>query len=447
MTGTWNFNLKRAAALVALFTLPVQAADISLSDGCSLTGELMAMDDSGTITLVSSLSKKPLLLLGEMVKHVGFEENTASESEIPGQRVELINGDVLPVTINGLDDAGMKASSPDLGEVWIPRELISSVQLGIFAEKEIYSGGDSLTGWEQKGGTQVWTADSSGLTAEGSGTLTREVEMPEKFILRFRMERTQQPNFRFAFADTAPGKGGIDDRYYFDFNGSSLSIFRDSKELRKSKPIMMLGRAADRFSGNTLEVEIRGDLGRGLLHLYLDGTLEGRFTDPLSDIPNGSGLTLTNRASQNSSQTISQIQLVEWDERSDRHRSEERGDGTSDAMIGRSGERWGGKLLSIRPEGDTTVYEFKSDFQKEPLLLPESEVSTIFFEGSEESSSDKEGLILRLRGNGELKLASCVFESETVKAKHPLLGEVEVNRAGITALEKRDIPKANPVEE
>ncbi|MEP2777680.1 MAG: hypothetical protein ABJQ29_09220 [Luteolibacter sp.] len=429
--------------------MPAHAADISLSDGCTLTGELSAMDAAGTITLVSPLSEKPLLLLGKMVKHVGFKNTATGASDIPGQRVELINGDVLPVTIQSLDDAGMKVSSPDMGEVWVPRDLIASIQLGVFAERLIYSGGNNLDGWEQQSGQQPWTAEDGGLLAEGSGNLTREVEMPEKFILRFRLEWSQQPNFRLAFADTAPGEGGISDRYYFDFNGAGLSLYRDSKALHKSKPIMMLGRAADRFSGNSLQVEIRGDLGRGLLHLYLDGILEGRFTDPLPDVPRGSGLTLTNRAPQNSNQRISGIQVAEWDERSDRHRSEERGDGSSDAMIGRYGERFGGRLVAIRKEGDSTVYEFKSDFQKEPLLLPESEVSTVFFAGEDEESAatgGSDGLILRLRGNGELKLASCVFGAETVKAKHPLLGALELERTGITALEKRDIPKANPVE-
>ncbi|MGJ8642518.1 MAG: hypothetical protein ACSHX9_03845 [Luteolibacter sp.] len=427
--------------------LPSHAADISLSNGCSLTGELVAMDVEGTITLVSPLSKQPLQLLGEEVMHVGFESTVGSESEIPGQRVELTNGDILPVKISSLDDAGMSVISPDLGEVWIPRDLVSALQLGVFEERLVYSGGDDLSGWSEHGNADSWVPENGRLVAENSGSLIREVDLPEKFILSFRLEWSQQPNFRLTFADSEPKKSSQAERYYFDLNGSSLSILRDSKDLRKPKPIMMLGRTANRFSGNTLDVEIRGDLSRGLLHLYLDGVLEGRFTDPLPDIPKGSGLGITNRAPQNSGQKISEIQVAEWDERSDRHRSEDRGDGATDAMIGRYGERFGGKLVSISKDGDTRVYEFKSDFQKEPLLLPESEVSTVFFANGEEASSESGGLILRLRGNGEMKLSSCVFGKETVEAEHPLLGAVKVKREGIAALEKRDIPKANPIEE
>lgn len=447
MTGIWNFNLRAVAVMAALMMLPLHAADVSLSDGNSLSGDLVSMDTEGTITLVSPLSKKPLLLVGKKVRHVGFDSEAGSDSEIPGQRVELTNGDVLPVTINSLNNEGMSVVSPDLGDVWIPRNSVSALQLGVFEERLVYSGGDDLSGWKRKGSEESWVPEGGKLVAEKNGSLTREVELPEKFIIRFRLEWSQKPNFRLTFADPDPKKNSRVERYYFDLNSSSLGILRDSEGLRKPKPIMLLGRNANRFSGNTLDVEIRGDLSRGLLHLYLDGVLEGRFTDPLTDIPRGSGLSITNRASRKNGQKISGIQVAEWDERSDRHRSEERGDGDTDAMIGRFGERFGGKLVSVRKDGDASIYEFKSDFQKEPLLLPDSEVSTVFFANKEDASRDSGGLILRLRGNGEMKLSSCVFGKETVKAEHPLLGAVEVKRSGITALEKRDIPKANPIKE
>ena len=138
MTGIWNFDLRRVAAIAALISLPAYAADISLTDGCKLTGEVLAMDGQGTITLASPISKEPLLLVGEKVKHVGFESTAGKVAKIPGQRVELINGDVLPVTISKLDDGAMTVISPDMGEMRIPRDLLSSVQLGIFEERLVY---------------------------------------------------------------------------------------------------------------------------------------------------------------------------------------------------------------------------------------------------------------------------------------------------------------------
>lgn len=439
--------MRGVVSLALVMSLPVMGADILLSDGSTLSGELVAMDDAGTVVLDSPLSEKPLMLRGDRVKQVGFKGEGGAAGEVSGQRVELTNGDVLPVTIQSLDDEGMKVSSQDAGELWIPRGAISSVQLGVFDEKLVYSGGDDLDGWEQQGGRESWISEGEGLVAESSGSIMRDVDLPEKFILRFRMGWSKQPSFRLFFADTLPGKSGSADRYFFDFNGASISIHRDSEALGKSKPMMVLGRTGELIAENMADVEIRGDLERGFLHLYLNGSLQGRFADPLPNVPRGSGITLMSRSPQNSLLTISDIQVAEWDERSDRHRGEERGDDSSDAMIGRYGQRFGGKLLGIRTEEGRTMFEFKSDFQKAALVLPESEVSTVFFRGEKDFSADGGGLVLRLRGAGELQLSSCVFEPEKVSAVHPLLGEIQVNRAGITALEKRDIPKAKPIKE
>ena len=447
MTGIWNFSPARAAAIAAMFVLPASAADISLSNGSKLTGDLLAMDGEGTITLESPNSDSPLMLVGEMVSYVGFT-STAATADLPGQRVELINGDILPVSIRKLDDQAMTVMSPDMGELRIPRSLLSSVQLGVFEERLVYAGGEDLSGWKDKGNAESWTPANGRLVAQNSGTLTREVKLPEKFVIRFTLQWSQQPNFRLTFADPNPKRTNKVDRYYFDVNGSNISILRDSKNLRSAKPIMILGRSANRFRANLVDVEIRGDLSRGLLHLYLNGELEGRFTDPYPEgIPAGSGLSITNRAPESSQQMISNIEIAEWDERSDRHRGEDRGDGSSDAIIGKYGERFGGKLTSISEEGGMRIYEFKSDFQKEPLRVPESEVSTVFFAGDMTYPENESGLMLRLRGSGMLTLGSCIFGEDMVEAKHPLLGEIQVKRDGITALEKRIIPKAQPIEE
>ena len=139
--------------------------------------------------------------------------------------------------------------------------------------------------------------------------------------------------------------------------------------------------------------------------------------------------------------------IFEWDDRGDRHRSEDRGDGKTDSLIGRYGERFGGDLESIRRDGASTVYVFKSDFQKEPLELPEEEVSIVFMGGQgEPSQSAVTGdLILSLRGQGTMRVSRCVLKADSAKVEHPLLGSLEFGRAGISSLERIWKPKAKPL--
>ena len=123
------------------------------------------------------------------------------------------------------------------------------------------------------------------------------------------------------------------------------------------------------------------------------------------------------------------------------------GDGKSDSLIGRYGERLGGKLTGIRRDGETSVYLFKSDFQKEVLELADQEVSTVFI-GGEAATAEKRstgGFTLGLRGRGEMQVSSCIFGSDQVTAEHPLLGSVEIDRSGITSLQRRKSRRAKPV--
>ena len=45
---------------------------------------------------------------------------------------------------------------------------------------------------------------------------------------------------------------------------------------------------------------------------------------------------------------------------------------------------------------------------------------------------------LRLRGDGSLHVSSCIFTGDAITARHPLLGALQINRGGVTALERLD---------
>lgn len=449
MTGTPISNLAVLTAVTIALGVSATAADVSLTGDGKLTGEVVAMDGSGTITLVSPVSKKPLLVNGSRVKSVNF--GTAEDSSgIPDQRVELINGDVLPVRVDGLNDAMLMVASPDLGNFSVPRELIDSVRLGVVPERMVYNGTDSTDGWKQDaGGARNWETENGHYLATGQGMISRDVKLPEKFILRFQLDWETHPNFRMFFAGPSIPPGERANRYYLQFSGSGFEIRREMMGDARFTPIVLLSRTPEEFPGSTLKVELRVDRSIGLLKLYLNGQLEGRYTDPIPDIPDGGHIAMISQAPQESEQTVSGFEILEWDDRGDRHKSEDRGDVETDSLIGRFGERFGGNLTRIRKDDGGTVYYFKSDFQKDLIELPEEEVSTVFFAKTDEDAihREMEGLILRLRGGGEMRVSACEFGTKTVKAVHPLLGALEIDRAGITSLERREIPKAEPVED
>lgn len=441
----WISDIQRLLALT--FTMAASsatAADVSLKGEAKLTGEITGMTADGTITLLSPVSGKPLLLNAEQVERIAFGdsgENTA----IPDQRLELSNGDILPVKVTSMEAGLLHVESPALGAFSIPREAVASLQLGIVPEKVVYIGPEGFGGWTQEVGARGWDFDDDTFIAKGQGTLSRDVALPEKFIISFVFGWRNHPNFQFCFAESKK-RGDKSDKYMAEFSGSGFGVFRQATQ-RAKIPIILLARSSEQFAKRKMEVEIRVDRTRGLMELRIDGELEGRYTDPVQPFPDGTGISLISRASSESGQAVSDIRILEWDDRGDRHRSEERGEGKGDSLIGRYGERFGGKLEGIRKEGGSTVYVFKADYQKEPLLLPEEEVSTVFLGGESKSSKSGTtgGLILNLRGQGTMRLTSCVLEGESVRIEHPLLGSLEFGREGITSLERIWIPKAKPV--
>ena len=442
-------KLTSPGVLIA-FCLSATAAEVALRGDNKLTGEVVSMDEKGTISLVSPISRMLLKVRGEQVEKVDFG-NPETLSDIPDQRVELTNGDVLPLKIEELDGDVLKAVSPAMGSLEIPRKVVSSIQLGIVPERMVYSGPDGFGGWiRDVNGSRNWNATGESFVAEGQGTISRELNLPEKFIVRFKLSWRNHPNFRFSFADPLEKVGQRVDRYFLQFAGAGLEIKRESKgkDSNRYTPIVLLSRSPEQFPGNRVEIEIRVDRNRGLMHLYLDGELEGRYTDPIPDIPAGNGISLVSQAARESEQTVSEIEVLEWDDRGDRHRTEDRGDGKNDSLIGRFGERFGGTLTSVNPGEEGPVYLFKSDFQPAPIELPQEEVSTVFFANGRAAADlkDIEGVVLKLRGGGEIRASSCVFGEKTVKVTHPLLGSMEIDRGGVSSLERRDIPKAKAIE-
>jgi hypothetical protein len=438
-----NFDFQRLLGLTLVMAASTaMAADVSLKGEGKLTGEITGMDADGSITLVSPVSGKPLLVKGDQVEKVVFGD-PRGKTILHDQRLELTNGDILPVKVTSMEDGLLRVECDMLGPLTIPREAVSSLQLGIIPEKTIYSGSD-FGGWKRaEGGERAWDHEDERFIAKGHGALARDVGLPEKFILRFSLAWRNHPNFQFGFAETDQAGS---DRYLIEFGGSGLALFRESPN-RARTPIVLLIQDTDRLVQKRVDVEIRGDRSRGLLELRINGELEGRYTDPIQPIPVGTGVSLVSRAARESGQSVGDIRILEWDDRGDRHRSEERGDGKSDSLIGRYGERFGGKLEGIRGKGGTKVYLFKSDFQKEPLELPEEEVSTVFLAGDAKASESDNvgGLILNLRGHGTMRLSTCVLEGDTVRVAHPLLGSMEFDRSGIASIERIWISKAKPV--
>ena len=428
----------------------LRADDLTLAGDARLTGTVRSINEAGVVELTSTLSPEPVLLKSGAVAKVDFSA-PATEANPPGTLVELANGDVLPATLESLDDENLTVVTADAGRLTIPRLALKSMQLGIHKRKVIYSGPRNLEEWSHDGeGAKSWSFTNKSLVSNGPAQASRNFETPQQFIFKFTMKWQANPGFKIYFADPLAAKTEeAVDRYYLQFNSAGMEIKRESSQEPHFQTVILPSVSPEKYPTNQVDVEIRVDRKASRLHLFLNGEPEGSGFDPLGKAPVGSGVTLLSSAPTGMSQEILGIEVAELDNTGTRHRAEDRGDSKTDSMISRDDDRWGGHLTGIRPGPDGAVFAFKSDFQEKPLELSEADVSTIFFAKAPQDAAPGEAhpFALRLRSEGSLRVSSCTFSDDAISATHPLLGALKINRAGVTALERLDVkPAANPDE-
>ncbi len=444
MTGIRNSN-KLAMTAMALACLagvaaPPLAADELLLEGSErLSGCVRAINADGSVLLETPLSPDPVPLKPNSIRKVVFSDHS-TKPDAATCGVTLVNGDVLPGDVEAADEQNLTLNSSIAGHFVIPRAQIHSLQLGVHQEKSIYAGPDGLNGWSREPATsEHWSFSDGSFHVRGSGRISRQLDLPQQFVFRFKLSWVSEPNIKVYFA-AAPGTGETPlDRYYLTFNSAGIEIKREASSGKRYTTITTLARPPKLYPGKHVTIEIRVDrVGRNL-QLYLNDEPEGPFKDPLDKAPDANGVIIESMIDEASSLQFSNIEVLDWNLKGERRRSEDRGDVTKDVLIGSKSERFSGKLVEVKKGPEGLLYVFKSAFQDEAIEVPEAEISTVFFVvGKKDAPADaaKDPFILQLRGGGSLHVSACAFAGEQVEATHQSLGKLTLQRDGITAFER-----------
>lgn len=427
----------------------IAAADnVALTEDSRITGDVRSIDAAGIVEVASPLSQGPVWLNVGAVEKIEFAAQPAAP-DFSAALLELVNGDLLPARLEQMDDSNLTVMTADAGLLTIPRASMKSLQLGVYKGRVLYSGPRSLAEWtETIDGSKGWKLTDDGLSASGSAVAAKDLHLPRQFTLKFTLKWQGNPNFQISFADPLTPKADAVDRYVMLFTSAGFEIRRESTKGKRLQPIMLPVRGAEQFYNHQVAVEIQVDRKSSRIHLLLNGEPESAGgIDPGLAPPAGSGVMISCMGPVGATQEITNIEVAELDNSSARHHSEERGDPKTDSLISRDDDRWGGRLTSIHNGPGGAVFSFKSDFQDQPLELSEADVSTVFFAKPEAAAAEEKpdgGVVLKLVGEGALKVSSCRLNDGNFTATHPLLGDLKIARKGVTALEK---PKSQATKE
>lgn len=450
MTGTnrSNIHLRALAACGALAAAGWQARadNLVLTGEERLSGTVRAISKDGTVLLDTPLSPEPVALKAASVRKVVFSENDAAATN-GNCLVTLANGDSLPGVIEEIDATNVVMSTGVSGRMVVPRTAVASLRPGLNHPNILYSGPDDMEGWSRdKDSDDQWSVADHSLRVQGASSISRKLDLPEQFIVRFKLAWRNSPNFKFSFAADGDREGEAQDRYYFDFNSAGMQIKRESTGGKRYAQITTLNRLPQQFDGKQVTVEIRVDRRERVLQLWLNGELEVRGKDPLDKAPGGGTLVFTSNAAAGELQTISNIEVSDWNLKQERPPDGDRGDRTKDALLVREGERFSGTLTGTRNSDDGLLYVFKSAFQENAIEVPESAIVAIYLaDPPAGNQAGNEGVFsLKLQGGGSLRVSECVFSADAVEVTHPLLGKLSLRRAIVGAFERKEAQPEEP---
>ena len=421
-------------SLSVLSSVTLLADELSLVGDAKLSGTVRSISGEGLVELSTPLSPETIFLKGASVSNVIFSSSDR-KADNSSSRVVLTNGDVIPAMVRSLDASTLSVESADAGKLEIRRDALSALQFGIGENRMIQSGIEPIQDWSGEEILDAWKLEGQTLTMSGQGLISRKLELPTRFMIRFQIHWNTPPAFQFTFADPLKEEDENADRYAFLINSTGIELRRYTSDGKPPVTLGFLKRSLSQYPDKSLKVELRVDRFQRMLFLYLNGEPEGRFLDVVGPSPLAGGISIGNTSMEDSELEFSQFKVTEWNPSHDRYRTTERGDKNTDALITRQGERWNGRLLTIDNRATGAVFVFQSDSRPEPLELPEEEISTIFL--TNKTPLDKGQIYpfsLQLQENGILNVASCAFDEVNAKVVHPLLGMLTIPRQRIASL-------------
>ena len=438
--------MSRSLLISTCLAIATAAADeVVLADGSRLTGTMTAMNGDGQVALTSELAFEPFQLRAERIQRV---QMTPAKTALPDDydaMMILASGDHFACDLQGIDGDSVSVRTGFAGDLDIPRKLIGTVQLGVRPRKTIYRGPHNGEGWNIRNG---WRYDGNVFVTDGNGSLSRRFDTPGSFAVSFRLAWRNNPNIQIFFADDLLENTGRADRYHLSFDGSGFQLKRQiSGENYPNKDMHSIRRDVSDFPDSQVDIELRVDRKLAQVHLYVNGIPEGKYADPMDKTPVGQGIMFLSKVAGDEVMTLQDIKIREWDPAEDRHRTEERGNLSKDVLITRSSDRGSVEIINLKEGKDGPVIVYKHPHFPDPVELPTTEVSTLFFARPEEMEvAPATSLRMGLRTRGSLSVTACAFGDGHFSVEHPLLGPLEIRREAVERLE-RQAAKRDDLEE
>jgi hypothetical protein len=416
---------------------------VSLKNGDLFFGKVIALT-GGLIELQTPHSESPLKIVNEDLIRLNFSganaESKATE-ELPKNSQELFlrNGDSIPGEVVGLTSTHLSFQTWFTGLLEIPREQIDSVFFGVTPQRNVFRGPVGIEGWSQ-GNNGRWRYEDGTLTSRDKGFIGRDLQLPKNFIFSTEISWESSPNIRIHLCteDPEPQDDGTSNSYLLNLNSGGIQVKRvmpAGARGPKFQTLITSSQNLQNMSSKSCQIELRVDRTTKILQLYLDGEKLGQGVDP-TESPEGSSLLLESLSSGSSDNNVSNIMVHEWDTTTQLLRREPRAEDELDTLSVDDGDRFSGEIISYDPTLPTKPFTVKTPLSPDPITIPLENCAVMYFTKGENSRKSTGQYNLALRTGGKLTLSGIQLGAEKLKANHPWLGKLEIDRRVMQAISK-----------
>jgi hypothetical protein len=420
---------------------------IILKNGDRFSGTIVGLS-SGLVQIQSPHSDQPLSIVSDELENLSFEEVETIEAPAHSHQVNLRNGNVIPGEVTGLDAQNLQFKTWFAGPLSIPRSQIKSVFYGVTPQRLLYQGPDNLEEWDPD---EPWEFRDGSLTSNSQSSIAQNLDLPDRFILRFHLSWPNSPSIRIHFCtDADEGKENHDGySLYFSSRGATLQRALPPSTDEDKPQIQILGgssKSTSDFKGRQTTVELRVDRITRRIMLYLDGELQGNFLDP-NPAPAGKKVIFESQSSVRGQITLSEIKLHEWDAVTQRLRVEPRQDEESDTLTTDEGDRYSGQILERFESGENSSFKVKSPLLEQIVTIPEKCSAILYFAEGTLPKDSKSSYKLSLASGGEIDLSEIQLTKKSLTGKHPWLGKLTIDRQVVEKISRINEEKKTVSEE
>jgi len=274
--------------IASLAVAQVPGGRIHFANGDRLSGQPARIDGNGhLIWQAANLLDQPSAVRLDTILELRLQHETLPDTDTSHEAlVTLNNGDTIRGQLSELDDDYVTLDTWYAGALRIKRSMADSLEI-MRSEGAIYRGPDAVANWSASGGADAWSFRNGELIAHGTGSLAREIALPDKCRIGFDLAWRTSLQFRcLLFSDA--GDTSTPENCY------DLVCQRRFVYLRKrwmtprsgvgSRTIGQPANISELAEKEKVHIEFFIDRKSGTIAFYVDGRKAQVWDDPDADI-------------------------------------------------------------------------------------------------------------------------------------------------------------------